>query len=230
MEKRTTWNKPKVTAVDKLFDGVRGITTRKSANLLRTGSARYGTVGLNNAELGADNVKVFKLSSRATWTQRLANLGNKLETMDQDLRRNAVKGFLIYVSAPLGTSMDDCLFPSLPGSIIITTQNVLPAAESSVRWLLMQGKTKRPKFHFFVSVSREVNDALSVVDTLRDAMCDSVVAGHLNIDGINGRHAHMADWLGVYIHLTRRKPSQIEGDREMLMRSLNPPAAPVTPQ
>lgn len=230
LEKRTTWTRPKSNAVDKLFDGVRGITTRMSANLLRAGSARFGAVGLGNGQIGGDTARVFKLSNRATWTQRFANLANKLSTMDADLRRNAVKEYPVYVSAPLGTSMDDCLLPRLPGSIIITTQNGLPAAESSVRWLLMQGKTKRPKFHFFVSVSREVNDALSVVETLRDAMCESVVAGHLNMDGVSGRHAHMADWLGVYIHLTRRKPSQIAGDREMLMKSLSPPAAPVTPR
>lgn len=225
-EKRTTWNRPKATAVDKLFDGVRGITSRMSANFLRGGSTRLGQVNLNDNTARGD--RAFTLSNRATWTQKFANLAQKLSTMDPDLRRNAVKDFPVYVSAPLGTSMDDCLLPSLPGSIIITTQNGLPAAESSVRWLLKQGSSQRPKFHFFVNVSRDVNDALSVVETLRDAMCDSVASGHLDIDGLSGKHAHMVDWLGVYINLTRRQPSTIQGDREMIMASLNPPAAPVT--
>eukprot|EP00924_Labyrinthula_sp_SR-Ha-C_P009099 augustus_masked-scaffold_2-processed-gene-12.21-mRNA-1 protein AED:1.00 eAED:1.00 QI:0/-1/0/0/-1/1/1/0/1417 len=227
-ENKTQWEKPTVTMGNKVAMNARALTSRFSMDALRGGqSARLGQVNINQPQglrRGFDPVK------RATWTQKLAKLGDFLNTMDPDLRKNSIKNYPVYVSAPLGTSMDDSLKPSLPGSIIITTQNGLPAGESSVRWLLQQQRKDRPKFHFFVSVSREVNDALSVVETLRDAMCDAVVAGTIDIDGLNPRHAHMADWLSVNINLTRRSAAQIEGDRDMLMRSLNPPAAPVTPQ
>lgn len=225
---KTQWERPTATVGDKIAANARAMTTRFSIANIRGGqSARLGQVNINSGD--GSNVRGFNLTHRATWTQRLAKLGDMLNSMDDDLRRNAIKNYPVYVSAPLGTSMDDALKPSLPGSIIITTQNGLPAAESSVRWLLAQKKAQRPKFHFFVSVSREVNDALSVVETLRDAMCDAVVSGTLDIDGLNPRHAHMADWLGVHINLTRRTPKQIDGDRDMLMRSLNPPSSPVTP-
>jgi hypothetical protein len=225
---QTTWEKPTANAVNKMFDGVRGITTRMSANLLRGGSSRFGKVGgLRSTKVTQDNTKAFSVSGRATWTQKLAQLAYRLSTMDADLRKNYVKTVPIYVSAPLGTSMDDCLQSTLPGSIIITTQNGLPAGESSVRWLLRQPKELRPKFHFFVSVSREVNDALSIVETLREHMCRGYMAGTLDIDGLNGRHAHMCDWLGVYINLTRRKPSTIEADRDALMSSIAAPTVDI---
>eukprot|EP00924_Labyrinthula_sp_SR-Ha-C_P010797 snap_masked-scaffold_35-processed-gene-1.41-mRNA-1 protein AED:1.00 eAED:1.00 QI:0/-1/0/0/-1/1/1/0/1439 len=227
-ENKTQWEKPNSTMANKITGGTRLLTSRFSMDQLRgKHSAKMGLARIESTGIAR---RGFKASARATWTQKFAQLGDKLNTMDDDTRKNSIKNFPVYVSAPLGTSMDDSLKPSLPGSIIITTQNGLPAGESSVRWLLQQKRKDRPKFHFFVSVSREVNDALSVVETLRDAMCDAVVAGTIDIDGLNPRHAHMADWLSVNINLTRRSAAQIEGDRDMLMRSLNPPAAPVTPR
>lgn len=224
--RKTTWTKPRTGAPGL---AVRNLTTRFSANFLRGGSTNFSMMLGGNGD-GPGGVRGAASTNRATWTQKLAKLGEKLQVMDPDLRDNAIKDFPVYLSAPLGTSMDDCLLPSLPGSVIITTQNGLPAAESCVRWLLDQPRANRPKFHFFVSVSREVNDALSVVETLRDAMCEAVHNGFLNIDGLNPKHAHMCDWLGVNIHLTQRKPSTIEGDRDMLMASLNPPTTEVSQQ
>jgi len=223
----TQWEPPQA-ASGGVFGGVRALTTRMSAGFLGGGSSRFGKVGgMRSLQVTNENTKAFKLSGRPSWTQKLANMSYKLSTLDPDTRRNFVKEIPIYVSAPLGTSMDDCLKSSLPGSIIITTQNGLPAGESSVRWLLRQPKELRPKFHFFVSVSREVNDALSVVETLREHMCRGYNAGVLDVDGLNGRHAHICDWLGVYIHLTRRKPSTIEADRDALMANIAKPTVEV---
>ena len=53
--------------------------------------------------------------------------------------------------------------------------------ESSMHLLLMQGKTKRAKIHSFVSVSLELSDALSVLETLSDALCEFVVLGSSSI-------------------------------------------------
>jgi len=218
--RRTTWNRPQETGFDKL----RALTGRFSTNIMNRNSTSTA-LDLTATSAG---VRGAANTSRATWTQKMAKLGEKITSMDPDLRRNANKDYPIYVSAPLGTSMDDSLIPSLPGSVIISTQNGLPAAESSVRWLLAQPKENRPKFHFFVSVSREVNDALSVLETLRDSMIEAVKKGHISIDGLNPRHSHMADWLGVYINLSRRRPDQIEGDRDMLLRSMNPPSTQIS--
>lgn len=222
-EQRTTWTRPKASGGDAFFDGVRGITSRLSANFLRgNSSARFGPDIVKDKDYDPANTRQFVVRERATWTQKFASLARKLQNLDPQLRSNAMKNHPIYVSAPLGTSMDDAIKPDVPGSIIITTQNGLPAAESSVRWLLLQEKSKRPIFHFFVSVVREVNDALAVCEMLREAMAESVVRGHLNVDGLS-KHAHIADWLGIYLHLTRRTAKTIVGDREMLFRALNPP-------
>lgn len=225
IEQRTTWTRPVQSGADKLFDGVRGITSRLSAAFLKDNS-----VNLRDDVPDGNNARQFVVRERATWTQNFAALARKIQKYEPQLRANAVKNFPVYVSAPLGTSMDDAIKPDVPGSIIITTQNGLPAAESSVRWLLNQPSHKRPIFHFFVSVVREVNDALAVCEMLREAMVESVSKGLLNVDGLNGKHAHMADWLSVNINLTRRKGSTIHGDRDMLFRSLNEPRIQIDPK
>lgn len=223
---KTTWTCPTETAGDKMFNTVRGITSRFSANFVRGGSSALWKLDADLAE-DAGNARNFVVRERATWTQKFAALARYLQNLEPHLRANTMKNHPIYVSAPLGTSMDEAIKPSVPGSMIITTQNGLPAAESCVRWLLTQPRKNRPVFFFFVSVIREVNDAVAVLEMLREAIAEAVVKGYLNIDGVNGKHAHMLDWLCCNINVTRRKASQIMGDRNMLMRSLNPPKAQI---
>ena len=214
---RTTWTRPKAT-------NFRALTTRFSTAMGYRGSTDLtGTVG-------DTNVRGITITRKSTWTQKMAAFTETIKSLDSDLRENKLKEYPIYVSAPLGTSFDDVLQPNLPGSVIIVTQNGLPAAEASVRWLLSKRKKDRPKYFYFVSVSRHFNDALTILETLRNSIAEAVETRNLNMDSLDPVHSHMCDWLGVSINLTQRKGEKIRGDRDVLMNSLNPPTAKISDQ
>lgn len=215
---RTTWTRPKET-------NFRALTTRFS-----TAMGYRGSTDMGNNRVGDTRVRGIQITRKSTWTQKMANLTETIGELQSDLRENKLKEYPIYVSAPLGTSFDDVLQPTLPGSVIIVTQNGLPAAEASVRWLLSKRRKDRPKYFYFVSVSRHFNDALTILETLRNSIADAVEARNLNMDSIDPVHSHMVDWLGVSINLTQRKGDKIQGDRDVLLSSLNPPKAKISDQ
>ena len=213
---RTTWTRPKET-------NFRALTTRFS-----TAMGYRGSTDISGNRVGETNVRGITITRKSTWTQKMAAFTETIKSLDADLRENKLKEYPVYVSAPLGTSFDDVLQPNLPGSVIIVTQNGLPAAEASVRWLLSKRKKDRPKYFYFVSVSRHFNDALTILETLRNSIADAVEARNINIDSIDPVHSHMVDWLGVSINLTQRKGEKIRGDRDVLLSSLNPPKAKIS--
>mmetsp|Transcript_9227 Transcript_9227/g.10630 ORF Transcript_9227/g.10630 Transcript_9227/m.10630 type:complete len:1359 (-) Transcript_9227:1342-5418(-) len=165
-----------------------------------------------------NNVRGTAVTKQTTWTQKLANLAERLAKMDPETGKNASRDYPVYVSSPVGNSLESCLDPALAGSIVVTTNHGLPAAESCVRSLLSQAKPKR--LHFFMVIVRQANEALYILEMLRDSVCKGVVEKKIDISCLNQQHSHVIDWLGVYVFLSHREIEDINEDRELLFRSV----------
>jgi len=146
-----------------------------------------------------------------SWTQKLVDqVGLK-------------KDVNVYVSAPLGSSMENVLRSTLPGTAIICTKSGLPAAESAFHWLLGQTVSNRPKFVHFLCMLTFLDDVLPVVQALRDSVCEAIQHGRLNKSVLAHPVISRAyDWFGVSIYLSSRNPFSIGSDRETIIHELKP--------